>query len=205
MNPVGLPIWQPRLGPPLGPGHHLPEEVFGVGRRLSPARHMGPMVNGGPLGPAYSGVEEVEAGITLRLHPPHLGREKVGIPFHLRPPHLRGEETGISLRLHPPLFGGGETEILFRLRPPHHGGEETGIPFRLHPRRSARHAPVWRCRLDAPAEKGSLQGPETPSPRWLRHGRPVAGCRHPGRRSPSPQWCPWREDSVLLRKQSILK
>jgi len=155
-----------------------------VGRRLSPARHMGPMVNGGPLGPAYSGVEEVEAGITLRLHPPHLGREKVGIPFHLRPPHLRGEETGISLRLHPPLFGGGETEILFRLRPPHHGGEETGIPFRLHPRRSARHAPVWRCRLDAPAEKGSLQGPETPSPRWLRHGRPVAGCRHPGRRSP---------------------
>ena len=183
MNPVGLPIWQPRLRPPLGPGHHLHEEVFGVGRRLSPARHMGPRVNGGPLGPAYPGVEEMEAGIPLRLHPPHLGGKEVGIPFHLRPPHLGGEETGIPFRLHPPLLGGGET----------------GIPFRLHPRLPARHAPAWRCRLDAPAEEGSLRGPETPSPRWLRHGRPVTGCRRPGRRSPPPQWCPWREDSVLLR------
>jgi len=125
--------------------------------------------------------------------------------FHLRPPHLGVEETGIPLRLHPLLLGGGETGIPFRLCPPHHGGEETGILFRLHSRRSARHAPAWRCRLDAPAEEGSLRGPETPSPRWLRHGRPVTGCRHPGRRSPSPQWCPWREDSVLQRKQSILK
>jgi len=120
------------------------------------------------------------------------------------PPAPTGEETGIPLRLHPPLLGGGETGIPFRRCPPHHGGKETGIPFRLYPRRPARHAPAWRWRLDAPAEEGSLRGPETPSPRWLRHIRPVTGYRRPGLRSPSPQWCPRREDFVLLRKQSIL-
>jgi len=176
-----------------------------VGRRLSPARHLVLMEHGGPLGPAYPGVEKREAGMPFRLHPPHFGGEKVGNHLHLRLPHLRGEETVISLRLHLRLLGAGETEILLRLCPAHHGGEETVIPFRLHHRRSARHALAWRCRRDAPAEEGSIRGFETPSPCWLCHGSPVTGCRRPGHRSPSLQWCSWREDTVLLRKQSILK
>jgi len=176
-----------------------------VGRPLSPAGHMVPTVTGGPLGPACPEIEEGEAGMPLRLYPPHLGRQEVGITFHLRPPHLWEGQTGMFFRLHPPLLGGEETGMLLCLCPPHHGGRETVIPFRLHPRRSARHALAWRCRRDAPAEEGSLWGPGTASPRWLRYGRPVTGCRRPGRRSPSPQWCPWREDSVLLREEPILK
>jgi len=105
----------------------------------------------------------------------------------------------------PRSLGGERREYPSSCAPRAMGGEETGIPFRLHPRRSARHTPAWRCRLDAPAEEGSLRGPGTPSPRWLRHGRPVTGCRRQGRRSPSPQWCPWWEDSVHLRTQSIVK
>jgi len=75
-----------------------------VGRRLSSARHMGPMVNGGPLGPAYPGVEEGVAGIPPWLHPPHFEGEEVGIPFHLRSPNLRREETEIcwSISLNSP-------------------------------------------------------------------------------------------------------
>jgi len=141
----------------------------------------------------------------LRLHPPHLEGNEVDIQLHLCPPHLRVEETGIPLRLHPLLLEGKETGKPFRLCLPHHGGEKTAIPFCLHPRRSERHALAWQCRRDAPAEEVSLLGHETPSSRSLRHGRPVTGCRRPGRRSPLPQFCPWRDDFVFLQKQSILK
>jgi len=94
-----------------------------VGRRLSPARYMGPMVNGGPLGPAFSGVEEGEAGIPLRLHPPHLKGEEVGIPFHPRPRTFGEERQEYPSVYTPRSLEGVETGIPFRLCPPYHGGE----------------------------------------------------------------------------------
>ena len=99
-----------------------------MGRRLSPARHMGPMVNGGPLGPAYSGLEEVEAGISLRLHPPHLEGEEVGIPFHLRPPHLRGKRREYPSVYTPRSLGVERREYPSACAPRTMGGKRREYP-----------------------------------------------------------------------------